>query len=105
MPALPDERALEAMVAAGAYETAALALLGSETGFMLSRGVKGSSLATVVLSGRDEEMTVEGTTAALALLAALAMALLAAGERRSTLADVPGRVAGWRRQAPKLSRA
>jgi hypothetical protein len=67
---------------------------------MLSRGAKGSSVATVVLAGSDEEMSMEGATAALALIAALAMALLSAGERRLKLADV--RAAGWRKAGSEI---
>lgn len=78
---LPGERAVEAMLAASAYASASLTLLGGKTAFMLSRGLDGSSLATVVLPGQGEEMTAEGETPALALLAALASALLAVAER------------------------
>ena len=73
---LPGERALEAMLAANAQESAALALLGTKTGFMLSRG-NGTCLASVVLPGSSEEHTATGCTVALALVLATATALLA----------------------------
>src|SRR5690606_15724881 len=49
VPVPPDERRLEELLAAGAYESAAIALLGSDSGFMASRGHHGVNLATVVL--------------------------------------------------------
>ena len=67
---------LEAMLAAGAYESAVMALLGPEVCFMLSRGGYGLCLATVVLPGSENEVTAEASTPALALLTALASALL-----------------------------
>jgi hypothetical protein len=74
---LPDPARIEAMLAADAAESAALALTGGETGFMLSRGAGGTCLATIALPGGEEDVTAEGATVALALLAARLSALLA----------------------------
>lgn len=65
------EAKIEAMLAADAYESAALALLPQNAGFMLSQGPSGEHLATVILPESDQEMTAGGATAALALVAAL----------------------------------
>jgi hypothetical protein len=65
------EAKLEAMMGAGAHESAALALLPAGAGYMLSRGPNGDHLASVILPESDEEMTAGGATAALALVAAL----------------------------------
>jgi hypothetical protein len=65
------EERIEAMLAAGACESAALALLPQGAGYMLSRGGNGEHLASVFLGGSDSEMTAHGATAALALIAAL----------------------------------
>lgn len=67
----------DAMIRIGAFESAAITLLGPETGYLLSRGPNGIHLASVFLPGRDEEVTVEAPTAALALVAALALSLAA----------------------------
>jgi hypothetical protein len=74
---LPDDNTLEGMLDRGAHESAALALLGADTAFMISRSSGGNCLASVVLRGQDGEMTEAGATLALALLAAKAAALLA----------------------------
>lgn len=65
------EAKLEAMIGAGAHESAALALLPRGAGYMLSRGPNGDHLASVILPESDEEKTASGATAALALVAAL----------------------------------
>ena len=65
------EAKVEAMLAAGAYESAALALLPQSAGYMLSQGPNGEHLASVFLLESEREMTAGGATAALALVAAL----------------------------------
>ena len=70
IPELAEAR-LEAMLAAGAHESAALSLLPQDAGYMLSRGPNGENLATVILPESEQEMAVGGATAALALIAAL----------------------------------
>lgn len=67
----------EAMIRIGAFESAAISLLGPESGYLLSRGPNGLHLASVFLPGRDVEVTAEAPTAALALVAALALSLAA----------------------------
>ena len=82
---LPQASVLAAMCAAGAFESAALALIGEGMGYLLSRGGNGVFLASVVLADQTEDQSCMGRTAALALLAALALALLgnAPSERRA----------------------
>jgi hypothetical protein len=65
------EAKVEAMLAAGAFESAALALLPQSAGYMLSRGPNGEHLASVIMPESEREMTAAGATAALALVAAL----------------------------------
>lgn len=66
-----DIEGIETMLAAGAGESAALALVPRQAGYMLSRGPNGVHLASIFMPGaRREEYTAEGDTAALALLAA-----------------------------------
>lgn len=70
-----DVDTVETMLAAGATESAALALVPHHAGFMLSRGRNGLQLASIFVSGTArEEYTAEGDTIALALLAALVSA-------------------------------
>ncbi len=73
--ALPKLDRIEALLQAGAAESAALALLGDRCGYMLSRGPMGEALATIVLPGSTNECTANGDTLALAIAAALAQAL------------------------------
>ena len=73
----PDAAAIEAMLACGANESAVLALMSPDAGFLLSRGGNGICLASIVLPDGSEEVTAEGSTMALALLAALVSAVLA----------------------------
>lgn len=72
-----DPDSVEAMLACGATASAVMAMLGPETVFMLSRGQGNSCLATVIAAHGVEEVLSEGSTLALALLAAYAGALLA----------------------------
>lgn len=80
-PLLLNDQQLEGMLSAEAYESAALALIDKDASFMLSRGSSGLYLATVVAPG-GEEMTAEGSTLALAVLAAQSSVLLCTGEER-----------------------
>lgn len=71
-----DVEAVERMLASGAEESAALALIPRQASYMLSRGPDGIHLASVFMPGAGhEEYSAEGDTAALALLAALVTAL------------------------------
>ena len=66
--------AVEALIAHGAFETAALAVIGHDTPFMLSRSADGHCLATI--AGHGVEVSAQGASPALALLGAWAGALL-----------------------------
>jgi hypothetical protein len=80
-----DAARVDAMLRAGAFESAALAVMGEGVGYMLSRGATGAALASVVLPDSDEEATAEAETPALALIAAHLAALLDGDERERTL--------------------
>lgn len=82
--AWPDLGAVEMMLSCGAAESAVLSILDPEMAFMLSRGVGGSCLATVVVEDGSEEIISEGATVALALLAAYVSLLLTRIERART---------------------
>lgn len=73
--AVPDVAGLEAQLDAQCWESAALSMLGDDTGCLLSRSRGGSHLATVVLDGTAEETIAAGHTLALALIGAMALAL------------------------------
>jgi hypothetical protein len=75
---LPPMARFEALLAAGAYDSAALADARSGS-YMLSRGGEGGAMASVLLPGMEEEMTSEAESPALALMSALAAALASAG--------------------------
>lgn len=77
----PDTMNLERTLGLGAHESAVIALIGGETPFMISRGTNGNCLASVVPKGASEGITAEGSTLALALLAAFLTMLLAIRER------------------------
>jgi hypothetical protein len=66
---LPPRGQFEAMLLCGGVESAALALLPRNASFMLSRGANGRHLGSVFMPECGEH-TVEGSTAALALMAA-----------------------------------
>ena len=85
-PTLPSSGRFETMLASGAYESAALALLGFRSAFMLSRGTSGVCIATLVAPGDCGEITAEAASPALALLAAAAKMMIAdkqSGVRRA----------------------
>ncbi len=82
-----DAERLDAMLDAGAYESAVLVLIGRETAFMLSRGGSGSCLASAVRPDGAEETIAEGATLALALLSAHAAALLEDAEQACGVLD------------------
>ncbi|WP_156843230.1 hypothetical protein [Novosphingobium aquimarinum] len=67
---------VRALIAAGAALDAALAIIGTDAVFMLSRGGDGTCLATMILSDGTEEVMGEAGTPALALLAAYTAAVL-----------------------------
>ncbi|MET1756778.1 hypothetical protein ABVV53_15135 [Novosphingobium sp. RD2P27] len=73
-----DPPRLELLLAIGAHETAAMAMLIDDAGYMLSRSYDGQSLATVALPGLNDEKSAAGATPALALVAAVALSLSSA---------------------------
>lgn len=81
--------ALEALIAGGGHDAAALALIEHCAGYMLSHAPGGRFLATVVLAGRNGETSAEGETAAMALIGALASAL---AERDQPSAEPAGAI-------------
>ena len=85
---------IEVMIAAGAYESAALAVIGTEATWMASRGGAGRCLASIVLPGMTEDVSAEGTTPALALLAAWAKAALVNVSRQGADLALAERPAG-----------
>ncbi len=94
---LPAVSRLEAMLACGAQESAALALLPQGASYLLSRGEGDMCLASVVLPLSGEEVTAEGANPALALLAALTASLVLpvrgqadGGQTNGRLADIDG---------------
>jgi hypothetical protein len=93
----PEARgALNELIDAGAAVDAALAMIGSATRFMLSRGGSGTCLATMILSEGAEEVMGEAATPALALLAAYAGALLTQAGRDPASASARNAPAGAR---------
>ncbi len=78
-----DPVAIEAMLGCNASESAVLALIGPDDTFMLSRGMNGTCLATLVMADGSEEMICEAATLSLALLAAYVSKLLTVMERRN----------------------
>lgn len=83
-----DPERLDAMLAAGAFESAVLSLIGDATAFMVSRGGNGTCLATAVLPDGSEEAIAEAATLALALLAAQVSALIEDAEQSGTSGGV-----------------
>ncbi|MBB3955383.1 hypothetical protein [Novosphingobium sediminicola] len=71
----PARDRIEAMLAAGATESAVMMLMGQDSGFCLSRGADGAPLASILLPYRFQESTAGGASLTLACLAALADAL------------------------------
>lgn len=75
LPVEADAALVEVLIAQDAFESAALAIIGQATPFMLSRSGEGRCLATI--AGRGGEVTAQAASPALALLGAWAAALLA----------------------------
>jgi hypothetical protein len=72
-----SEKKFRALVDIGADESAILALMGPETGYMISRGSNGVCLASIVLPGMTDVSCAEGATFALALISAYLAAQIA----------------------------
>jgi len=78
-----EQDRLAAMVACGAYESAAALVVGAERPFLVSRGANGVCLASALFADGCEEATIEAATPALAMLAAHVAALLAEESKAS----------------------
>ena len=89
-------RMIEVMIAAEAFESAALSLLGDDAAWMLSRGGEGRCLASLLLPGMCAEVTCEAASPALALLGAWACAALAKAQSGEVPVEaaLPSRPAG-----------
>lgn len=73
---LPRAR-LDGLLAAGAHDTAALALMPESASYILSRSRAGGALASVLLTGMEDDLTSQGESVAMALISALAACLAA----------------------------
>lgn len=72
----PHPADLDALIAVGGETSAVLALLPARAAWMLSSRAEGDLfLATILLPGMIEDITAQGASAALALIAATAMAV------------------------------
>lgn len=71
---------LDALLAAGAHDAAAFALMPDSASYILSRSGAGGTLASVLLTGMDEDMTSQGESVAMALVSALAACLAAVAD-------------------------
>lgn len=89
---LPAETTLEAMLGVRARESAALALLPEDAGYMISCGAGGVHMASIFLPGAISEHTAEAGTVAMALIAALAEALAAGGTAPMAGGEARGRL-------------
>lgn len=76
---VPSAAGLDEWIAVNAASSAALAMLGHECGYLLSRGAGGQHLASLILPGATEETSASGDTMALALVGALGLALAEVG--------------------------
>jgi hypothetical protein len=82
--AVPSSERLNQLIAVDASESAALAMLGPDCGYLLSRGAGGQHLASIILPGAEEEMSAGGDSTALALVSAVALALIEAESEPAT---------------------
>lgn len=78
LPGFPTAAEFARLMEAQAYESAAVRLLGANTGFLASKSPDGAHLATVNLPG-VEEITISANSLALGLSAGLLTALGASG--------------------------
>ena len=75
LPGLPSSDEFTGLIQANAYESAALRLLGSKLGYMVSRSPNGICLATVCAPG-IEELVISAETLTLGLVAGLLTAVV-----------------------------
>jgi hypothetical protein len=85
---------IKVMIAAGAFESAALTVIGSEATWLVSKGGDGTCLASVLLPGMTEEVTCQGASPALALLGAWASAALVSTAKPAADQTLPSRPVG-----------
>lgn len=79
---LPDKQAFASLLDIAAFESAAIQLLGEQSGYMLSRSANGAALASVWLPSAQEEIHAKATSEAIALINAFASAVFCtAGEQ------------------------
>lgn len=88
LPGFPTAVEFARLMRVGAYESAAIRLLGSNTGFLASKSPGGAHLATVNFPG-VEEITISANSLALGLSAGLLTALGASGVSTTTRATAP----------------
>lgn len=86
---LPDKRAFTAMLVCEAFESAAIRLLGSKTGYMLSRSTDGYSLASIWIQTNRDEVHARADSAAVALIKAFTMAVFFSLGQTVNLGDKP----------------
>lgn len=70
-----DAGTVDRLLRADAADALVLRLIGTQSGFLASRGASGEHLVSVVLAGRTSESSAAGTTLARAAVCALALAL------------------------------
>jgi hypothetical protein len=81
LAAVSDQARLRAMIACGAYESAAALVIGEGRPYLVSRGANGVCLASAPFADGCEDATAQAATPALAMLSAHAAALLAQESR------------------------
>lgn len=72
---LPDHQVFAAMLDSGAFESAAIRLLGSKSGYMLSKSAGGDALASIWIRTNRDETHAIANSEAVALVKAFAMAV------------------------------
>lgn len=75
----PDPKLLFALITAAAWESAAYIFLPSTAGYMASRDGNEHHIVSIVLQGANTESTSSGSTLALAMVSAFALAIVDQG--------------------------
>ena len=70
-----DEATIDRLLSADAPDALVLRLIGTQSGFLASRGASGEHLVSVVLAGQSAEFSADGSTLVRAAVCALALAL------------------------------
>jgi len=96
---LPPEARFEALIAMGAYDSAAMTLLPEQASYLLSRSGAGACLASVLLPQVDEEMTSEAQSPALAVVSALLACVVTMAGAQAGVAVVIEDEVEWQRPA------